>query len=157
MNIINKTLTIIFLSLVFMLNISLAQHSHNRHSDHESGSVIKQKTEKSEELPSGLSQMPREEYKADKSKSGDKHSEMEDHNMNMDSSNSEKVSFVREGEIDLKEIDKNNDGKVYQDTMDWNVISDEPGECPLCGMKLKEVTLEKAKDNLIEHNFKVKV
>jgi len=56
----------------------------------------------------------------------------------------------------LKAIDKNKDGKVFQDFMDWNVISDEPGRCPLCNMILQEVTLEEAKNNLIEHGFKVK-
>ncbi len=65
-------------------------------------------------------------------------------------------SIIRKGAIDLNAIDKNKDGKVFQDPMDWNVISDEPGTCPICGMKLKEVTLEKAKQNLIEHGFKVK-
>ena len=50
----------------------------------------------------------------------------------------------------------NKDGKVYQDVMDWNVISDTPGECPVCGMELKEVSLEKATENLIKNNFKVK-
>jgi hypothetical protein len=64
--------------------------------------------------------------------------------------------LVRKGEIDLKVIDKNKDGKVYQDMMDWNVISDKPGKCPLCGMTLKEVTLNEAKENLIKHGFKVK-
>ncbi len=67
-----------------------------------------------------------------------------------------KNSIVQKDEIDLKAIDKNKDGKVYQDMMDWNVISDTPGKCPLCGMTLKEVTLDKAKDNLLKHNFKVK-
>ncbi len=70
-----------------------------------------------------------------------------DHEMN---------SIVHEGEIDLQSIDKNKDGKVFQDQMDFNVISDKAGECPLCGMKLKEVTLEKAKEDLLKHNFKVK-
>ena len=65
-------------------------------------------------------------------------------------------SIVREGEINLTLIDKNKDGKVYQDQMCWNVISDEPGECPQCGMMLKEVSLSKAKENLIDHDFKVK-
>lgn len=65
-------------------------------------------------------------------------------------------SIVREGEIDLAAIDENKDGKVYQDQMCWNVISDKPGECPQCGMILKEVTLEKAKENLLKHDFKVK-
>ena len=65
-------------------------------------------------------------------------------------------SIIRKGEIDLKAIDENGDGKVYQDVMDFNVISDSPGKCPLCGMKLKEVKLEKAKENLLKHNLKVK-
>ena len=65
------------------------------------------------------------------------------------------AQIVREGEIDLKAIDKNKDGKVYQDQMDWNVISDEPGECPLCGMTLKECTLEEAKAKLVKHGYKV--
>lgn len=93
----------------------------------------------------------------DSTKSGHKHMDMKDHkNMKMDSSKTNKESWVRGGEIDLKAIDKNKDGKVFQDMMDWNVISDEAGECPLCGMKLKEVTIEKAKENLVKHNFKVK-
>ncbi len=68
----------------------------------------------------------------------------------------EKDSIVHSGVIDLQSIDKNKDGKVFQDVMDFNVISDNPGKCPLCGMKLKEVSLEKAKDILIKNNFKVK-
>jgi len=78
------------------------------------------------------------------------------HNMNMKSDSTETNSIVREGEIDLQSIDKNKDGKVYQDPMDWNVISDETGKCPLCGMTLKEVSLEKAKENLLKHDYEVK-
>ena len=76
-----------------------------------------------------------------------------DLNMNQEEND---MSIVREGVIDLEAIDVNKDGKVFQDHMDWNVISDEPGKCPLCGMNLKEVSLEKTKENLIKHNFKVK-
>ena len=65
-------------------------------------------------------------------------------------------AIVRTGDIDLLSLDVNKDGKVYQDPMDWNVISDVPGECPLCKMELKEVTLEEAKENLINNGFKVK-
>jgi len=65
-------------------------------------------------------------------------------------------SIVRKGVIDLKAIDENGDGKVYQDVMDSNIISDEPGMCPQCGMELKEVTLDKAKGNLERNGFKVK-
>jgi Cu(I)/Ag(I) efflux system membrane fusion protein/cobalt-zinc-cadmium efflux system membrane fusion protein len=65
-------------------------------------------------------------------------------------------SIVRTGVIDLQMIDLNKDGNVYQDPMDWNVISDESGKCPLCEMELKEVTLQEAKENLIKNDFKVK-
>ena len=68
----------------------------------------------------------------------------------------ENVSIIREGTIDVYSIDANKDGFVYQDMMDWNVISDEPGNCPVCGMKLKKVTIKKAEKNLISHNFKIK-
>lgn len=64
-------------------------------------------------------------------------------------------SIVRKGVIDLKSIDKNNDGKVYQCPMEANVLSDEKGECPLCGMDIREVTVEKAKERLIKRGFKV--
>jgi hypothetical protein len=65
-------------------------------------------------------------------------------------------SIIRKGKIDLKKIDKNKDGKVFQCPMDWNVISDKSGTCPTCKMKLEEVTLPKAKDNLLKHGYKVK-
>ena len=65
-------------------------------------------------------------------------------------------SIIRTGEIDLISLDENKDGKVYQDPMDWNVISDEPGKCPLCKMALTEVSLEKAKENLLKNNYQVK-
>lgn len=65
-------------------------------------------------------------------------------------------SIVREGVIDLKSIDANKDGKVFQDMMDYNVVSDAPGKCPLCGMTLKEVNLDQAKTNLTKNGFKVK-
>ena len=88
------------------------------------------------------------------------HSKMMNHSM-MDSTKHSKMmkhksSIVREEPIDLKAIDANGDGKVFQDQMDWNVISDEAGECPLCGMKLKEVSLNEAKSKLIEKGFEVK-
>ncbi len=91
--------------------------------------------------------------------------QMEDEgSMNMDSGdktekkeeNKKQDHRVREGKIDLKAIDKNNDGKLYQDVMDWNVISDEPGVCPLCGMTLREFTIDQIKKNLTEHGFEYK-
>lgn len=82
------------------------------------------------------------------------HSDHKHHQMK--STETEEASIVREGEIDLAAIDTNDDGKVYQDQMCWNVISDNPGECPQCGMILKEVSLEKAKENLLKHDYRVK-
>ena len=63
--------------------------------------------------------------------------------------------IVREGVINVNSIDANEDGMVFQDMMDYNVISDSPGTCPLCGMTLKEVSIDKAKSNLIKNGFKV--
>lgn len=89
------------------------------------------------------------------------HSMMDSTHHSMDSSHhsgmmKDTTSIVREKPVDLKAIDKNKDGKVFQDMMDWHVISDKAGECPLCGMTLKEVTLEKAKENLVKNGYKVK-
>ncbi len=65
-------------------------------------------------------------------------------------------SIIREGIINVIEIDKNKDGKVFQDMMDWNVISDKDGKCILCNMNLKEVTIDEAKKNLQEHGYDYK-
>ena len=67
-----------------------------------------------------------------------------------------KSELVREGKIDLESIDKNDDGKVYECPMDWNVLADEYHECPVCGMKMKEYTLSEVKDNLIKYGYEVK-
>lgn len=77
-------------------------------------------------------------------------------NMSHQEMSGEKNPIVREGIIDLQKIDKNKDGKVFQDMMDYNVISDKAGKCPLCGMKLKEVSLKKAKETLLKSGHKVK-
>ncbi len=73
-----------------------------------------------------------------------------------ESASSEKDPRVRKGVIDLSAIDKNKDGKLYEDIMDWNVISDEPGTCPLCGMTLREFTIKEVKENLTKHGFSYK-
>jgi len=65
-------------------------------------------------------------------------------------------SIIRKGEIDLKAIVENKDGKLYQDIMDWNVISDNPGKCPICGMTLKEFTIDEVRVNLDKHDLKYK-
>jgi len=66
----------------------------------------------------------------------------------------EKSSIVHEGTLDLAAIDENGDGKVFQDQMCWNIVSDEAGDCPQCGMNLKEVSLEDARKNLEENGYK---
>jgi uncharacterized protein with PIN domain len=64
--------------------------------------------------------------------------------------------WVRTVPIDVNAIDENGDGYVYQDHMDWNVIADEEGRCPECGMYLKKTSIEDTKANLRENGFKVK-
>ena len=65
-------------------------------------------------------------------------------------------STVHEGVIDVEAIDKNTDGKLWECPMDWNVIADESGRCPLCNMKLKEYSIENIKSNLDEHGYEYK-
>lgn len=65
-------------------------------------------------------------------------------------------SIVHEGVIDVEAVDKNKDGKLWECPMDWNVISDAPGKCPLCGMTLKEFSINEVKNNLAKHGFEYK-
>ncbi|MBU2446651.1 MAG: hypothetical protein KJ666_13930 [Bacteroidetes bacterium] len=58
---------------------------------------------------------------------------------------SEKTEMDEQDKIDLGKSDLNKDGKVFIDGMCKDVVKDEPGDCPKCGMKLKEVTLDEAK------------
>ena len=64
--------------------------------------------------------------------------------------------LVREGVIDLKAIDANADGKIYECPMDWNVLDDKAGDCPVCGMNLKEYSLEDTKANLDKYGYEYK-
>ena len=114
---------------------------------HEGMDMSKPMDEKNSEEQSKLEMKDKDESKNDGVKL--KKSDMKE----MDH---KKDPIVRDGVIDLKAIDKNNDGKVFQDQMDWNVISDKPGKCPICGMTLKESSLQLAKEKLMEHGFKVK-
>lgn len=50
--------------------------------------------------------------------------------------------------VDPARSDKDGDGIVYQDAMDWAVIHDAPGRCEVCGMRLEKVTLDEARANL---------
>jgi Cu(I)/Ag(I) efflux system membrane fusion protein len=61
--------------------------------------------------------------------------------------------IVHKGVIDVEVIDKNRDGKLWECPMDWNVISDESGRCPLCHMKLKEYSIDDVKANLDKYGY----
>ncbi len=64
-------------------------------------------------------------------------------------------NIVRKGIIDLNAIDRNKDGKIFQCPMELNVISDSKGECPECGMDLREISIQDAKAKLQKRGFKV--
>jgi hypothetical protein len=64
--------------------------------------------------------------------------------------------WIRSQPIDVRALDLNRDGYVYQDPMDWNVIADEKGRCPLCGMYLKKMTMDEAIKNLKDNGYTVK-
>lgn len=77
--------------------------------------------------------------------------EHEGHKMEMKDSVS-----AKESTIDLLAVDENEDGKVFECPMDWEVLSDDAGRCPKCEMKLKEYSLADVKKNLEKHGHKVK-
>ncbi|MCX6167798.1 MAG: YHS domain-containing protein [Ignavibacteriales bacterium] len=88
--------------------------------------------------------------------------QMKMHNMsgmkmhNKKSSSLPDSNKVHKGTIDLMAIDKNNDGKIFQCPMELNVISDTKGECPECGMDLREISLPDANSKLVKRGFKVR-
>jgi len=57
-------------------------------------------------------------------------------------------TLIRKHNVDVASLDANGDGKVFQCPMDWEVISDEPGNCPICKMALEEFLVEEAQKNL---------
>jgi uncharacterized protein with PIN domain len=143
----NKTSKLVlafFITMMLATGLSFAQDHDSKDHKHSSD---KDAMNTSTEMDSTKMDMSKDHMNMD-------HDKMMKHDS--EGMTKDKSSIVREGVIDLKAIDENGDGKVYQDVMDWNVISDEPGECPQCGMKLKEVSLEKAKANLEKNGFKVK-
>lgn len=66
---------------------------------------------------------------------------------------SEKTEMNEKAKIDLEEIDVNKDGKVFMDGMCKDVVKDETSNCPKCGMKLKEITLDEAKKFIEKDNM----
>ncbi|MCF8242903.1 MAG: hypothetical protein K9J16_16105 [Melioribacteraceae bacterium] len=56
----------------------------------------------------------------------------------------EKSPLIRSADVEVKSLDVNTDGKLFQCPMCVDVISDAEAECPKCGMKLKELTVDAA-------------
>ncbi|MEJ2244515.1 MAG: heavy metal-binding domain-containing protein [Acidobacteriota bacterium] len=75
----------------------------------------------------------------------------------MPQSDSMKTSdeWIRSEPVNVQAVDENQDGFVYQDPMDWNVIADEEGKCPKCNMSLVKVTVDEAVQNLKDNGFTV--
>lgn len=87
------------------------------------------------------------------------HSMNNEENMAVGSEKKENISqnkLIREGIVDLAQIDENKDGKVFQCSMHSNVISDAKEDCPKCGMSLVEKSIDDAKAKLIKDGFQVK-
>jgi Cu(I)/Ag(I) efflux system membrane fusion protein/cobalt-zinc-cadmium efflux system membrane fusion protein len=82
--------------------------------------------------------------------------EAHDHSSSQPEADELKAQIVHDGVIDVEAIDKNKDGKLFECPMDWNVISDEDGRCPLCNMFLKEYTIEGIKANLDKYGYEYK-
>lgn len=85
-----------------------------------------------------------------------KNDQHENHEHNENLAETVNSELVREGIIDVESIDKNKDGNLYECPMDWNVINDEKGNCPVCGMKLKEYTIAEIKENLNKYGYDYK-
>jgi hypothetical protein len=62
--------------------------------------------------------------------------------------------LIREGIIDLAQIDENRDGKVFQCSMHSNIISDTKQDYPKCGRNLVEISIDDAKEKLIKEGYK---
>jgi len=59
--------------------------------------------------------------------------------------------IIRDKNVKVSSLDINKDGKVFQCPMDWEVISDKPGSCPICIMDLEEFSIDNAQKNLVEY------
>ncbi|HYE58166.1 MAG TPA: efflux RND transporter periplasmic adaptor subunit [Rhodothermales bacterium] len=58
--------------------------------------------------------------------------------------------------VSVETADRNGDGFVYQDPMDWAVLHDGPGTCEVCRMQLQRVSLAQARQNLTRAGYTVR-
>ena len=79
-----------------------------------------------------------------------------DHEHQIKSAENGSSELVREGIINVESLDANNDGNLYECPMDWNVLSDHDGDCPVCGMQLKEFTVNEVKEDLDKYGYEYK-
>ncbi len=77
-------------------------------------------------------------------KMGMKEHKMMDHSK-MDHSKMGHKDHQNSDKVDFTELDKNNDGKVFQCPMKCELPQDTAGECSKCGMTLKEVSASQLK------------
>ena len=106
---------------------------------------------------SGEKKDEKRETKVEKQKMDDGKRLMEDGKQEMEmEEHDHSTSIVHEGVIDVESIDRNKNGKLWECPMDWNVISDESGRCPVCNMKLKEYSIEHVKTNLDKNGYEYK-
>ena len=80
----------------------------------------------------------------------------ENHEHQMKDADNSSSELVREGTIDVESLDTNNDGSLYECPMDWNVLDDKDGSCPVCGMDLKEYSIAEVKANLDKYGYQYK-
>ncbi len=127
---------------------------------HEGHDMSKPMEGKKESKPQDVEhkEMNHDKMKDEKSQIKDKEQKKKDkkEEIELHKDHDHSSSIIREGVIDVDAIDKNKDGILYQDLMDWNVISDEPGICPICNMKLKEFKIDEVKANLEKHGYEYK-
>lgn len=82
--------------------------------------------------------------------------QMNGHEHQMKDAEGMEHEMVRKGVIDVESLDANEDGKLYECPMDWNVLSDHDGDCPTCGMNLKEYSIADVKANLDKYGYEYK-
>ncbi len=60
-------------------------------------------------------------------------------------------THIHNYDVNIASLDVDGDGNVYQCPMDWNVISDDSGSCPVCMMDLEQYSIDDAQKNLDEN------